>query len=181
MRASAGLVTTSTVRSQAMPFADDEPSDRGGSARGWCRGLGTIDRNLDLGWIFRRGLARGYRHRVIMRSTSMHGWTFAGPAARRQPRNLLHGSGNPSHRAGKIGNVDQRQKQAADPEEMFAGEHREQAKHAHNFKLDALVPMGQVLGQRMQPKVENAKGQPRKQEGRLQFRPGGGRSRRRPA
>jgi hypothetical protein len=55
---------------------------------------------------------------------------------------------------GEVGNVDHRQKQAGDPEQVLVGEHRKKAKRRDELILNFLSRMGDVLGQMMKPHIQ---------------------------
>ena len=77
----------------------------------------------------RLGLRRGQRHwlgRFIIR------WAFGSGE-------LLYRPGDPLQRRLKIGQIDDRQKQAGDPERMDVREQRQQAEHGDDLELQLLV------------------------------------------
>ena len=71
--------------------------------------------------------------------------------------NLLHAARNPLERRAEVGDLDERQDQADDPEDVQVGEQGDQAQDRHDLHLHFLGLVREVLGQRVQPEEEDAK------------------------
>ena len=80
---------------------------------------------------------------------------FVRPLAGRDAGELLERPGHPAERGAEIGQVDHREQQARDPEEMDMREERQEAQHRDDFHLKLLGLVRHALGQAVQPQEQD--------------------------
>src|SRR5262249_21111832 len=93
------------------------------------------------------------RFAAVLCHTGRLGWQLDRAFARLEPSEFFGRPGDSPERGAKIRQVDQRQQQSGDPEDMHMREERDQPQDGDDLELYFLAFVSHVLGQRMQSKV----------------------------
>ncbi len=92
-------------------------------------------------------------------ATSAAGLDIAAPSGGARPASFSRDWAIEASGAEKLGNCDEGDQEGGDPEDVVVGEEREQGQHAHDLNLNLACPVRDVLGERMEAKVEEPHGE----------------------
>ena len=91
-----------------------------------------------------------------IRKRSAEAWRVDIALARLEPGELLGRSRNAVERSAKVGQLDHRQHEADDPEDVHVREQRDQAEHRDDLGLHLVGLVREVFGQGVQAEEEDA-------------------------